>query len=90
MQSIVDRGSDSEAPARLLVASVRDAEELAALAAEGCNTFTVSPEVAQPEAVHIRDKLVDQASLAAVAECGAVPPVARRLLVSARAEEHNA
>ena len=47
MQSIVDLGSDSEAPARLLVASVRDAEELAALAAEGCNTFTVSPEVAQ-------------------------------------------
>jgi len=38
------RGCDS--PVRLLVASLRRAEELSHLAAEGLDTFTISPEVA--------------------------------------------
>ena len=42
MQKIVDLGSN-EGGMRLLVASVRSAEEVAMLAAEGCNTFTISP-----------------------------------------------
>ncbi|PSC71121.1 Transaldolase [Micractinium conductrix] len=45
MQKIVDLGSN-EGGMRLLVASVRSAEEVAMLAAEGCNTFTISPAVA--------------------------------------------
>lgn len=32
---------------RLLVASIRSADEISALAVEGCNTFTISPAVAQ-------------------------------------------
>lgn len=50
MQRIVDLGSGDESvlePMRLLVASLRSADEIAALAAEGCNTFTISPAVAQ-------------------------------------------
>lgn len=47
MQSIVDLGAHEGEPMRLLVASIRAADELAALAADGCNTFTISPQVAQ-------------------------------------------
>ena len=44
MQNIVDLGAGSEGdPLRLLVASIRSADEIAALAAEGCNTFTIAP-----------------------------------------------
>lgn len=45
MQTIVDLGcgSDVEDPMRLLVASIRSADEIATLAAKGCNTFTIAP-----------------------------------------------
>lgn len=43
MQEIVDLGSDHLAPMRLLVASIRSADEIATLAAKGCNTFTIAP-----------------------------------------------
>lgn len=45
MQKIVDLGGE-EGHMRLLVASIRSADEVAALSAEGCNTFTLSPAVA--------------------------------------------
>lgn len=45
MQKIVDLGCE-EGHMRLLVASIRSADEVATLAAEGCNTFTLSPAVA--------------------------------------------
>lgn len=44
MQRCVE-AADSEM--RLLVASLRNAAQLSALAAEGCDTFTFSPEVAR-------------------------------------------
>ncbi|EKX36632.1 hypothetical protein GUITHDRAFT_78789, partial [Guillardia theta CCMP2712] len=44
MQKIVD-GMRSKT--RVLVASIRDADQLAVLAARGCNTFTISPKVAR-------------------------------------------
>ena len=47
MQKIVDLSSNEGMDMRLLVASIRSADDLAALAAEGCNTFTISPAVAQ-------------------------------------------
>ena len=47
MQGIVDLCTSYDGEMRLLVASVRSAEEVAALAAEGCNTFTLSPAVAE-------------------------------------------
>lgn len=47
MQSILDITSRYSGESRLLVASIRSADEIAQLAAEGCNTFTISPEVAQ-------------------------------------------
>ncbi len=45
MQKIVDLGSGSDPlePMRLLVASIRTADEIATLAAGGCNTFTIAP-----------------------------------------------
>lgn len=46
MQSILDMSSNVEGQIRLLVASIRKADEIAELAAEGCNTFTISPAVA--------------------------------------------
>lgn len=48
MQEICDHSNHADAPMRLLVASIRSADEMARLAAEGgCNTFTISPAVAQ-------------------------------------------
>lgn len=47
MQEIVDLGLDHMAPMRLLVASIRSADEIATLAAKGCNTFTIAPYVAE-------------------------------------------
>lgn len=47
MQGIVDLCTSYDGEMRLLVAAVRSAEEVAALAAEGCNTFTLSPAVAE-------------------------------------------
>ncbi|PRW56906.1 Transaldolase [Chlorella sorokiniana] len=49
MQEIVDLGSGSDPlqPMRLLVASIRSADEIATLAAKGCNTFTIAPYVAE-------------------------------------------
>ncbi|KAI7842222.1 hypothetical protein COHA_004135 [Chlorella ohadii] len=46
MQKIVDLGSGSDPlePMRLLVASIRTADEIATLAAGGCNTFTIAPD----------------------------------------------
>ena len=44
MQRCVDR---LEAPLRLLVASLRCPDDLARLAAEGLNTFTISPAIAE-------------------------------------------
>ena len=52
MQRIVDGLSQTDAkgsaaaPLRLLVASLRSTSDLARLAAEGLNTFTISPEIA--------------------------------------------
>jgi transaldolase len=48
MQRIVDSLSAEQAtqPPRLLVASLRAPDDLARLAAEGLNTFTISPEIA--------------------------------------------
>ncbi|KAI3438027.1 hypothetical protein D9Q98_000470 [Chlorella vulgaris] len=45
MQEIIDQSS--EGAMRLLVASVRSADDMATLAEGGCNTFTISPAVAQ-------------------------------------------
>eukprot|EP00887_Chlorella_sp_A99_P007663 scaffold20.g7663.t1 len=47
MQSIIDLSTDYEGEMRLLVASIRSPLELTVLAAEGCNTFTISPAVAK-------------------------------------------
>jgi transaldolase len=46
MQTILETSTNYEGECRLLVASIRSVEEVAELAAEGCNTFTVSPAVA--------------------------------------------
>lgn len=46
MQEIIDMSSSYEGDTRLLVASIRSAEEIAILASNGCNTFTISPKVA--------------------------------------------
>ena len=46
MQTIIDMTTEYAGEVRLLVASVRSAADVAALAAEGCNTFTISPAVA--------------------------------------------
>jgi transaldolase len=48
MQRIVDSLSAEQAtqPLQLLVASLRAPDDLARLAAEGLNTFTISPEIA--------------------------------------------
>ena len=45
MQAIVDNASQ-EGGMRLLVASIRSADEMAELAASGCNTLTIPPAVA--------------------------------------------
>lgn len=47
MQAIVDMSQERDGETRLLVASIRNADELAALAVNGCNTFTISPAVAE-------------------------------------------
>jgi len=47
MQGIIDMSTECSGEVRLLVASLRSADEIAQLAAQGCNTFTISPEVAQ-------------------------------------------
>ena len=47
MQSIIDMSEEYQGDTRLLVASIRDADEIAELAANGCNTFTISPAVAE-------------------------------------------
>ncbi len=47
MQSILDMCNYYDGETRLLVASIRSADEIGLLAAEGCNTFTISPEVAE-------------------------------------------
>ncbi len=46
MQEIIDMSSTYEGDTRLLVASIRSADEIATLAANGCNTFTISPKIA--------------------------------------------
>ena len=46
MQEIIDRCDLYEGDTRLLVASIRSAEEIATLAANGCTTFTISPKIA--------------------------------------------
>lgn len=46
MQQIIDMSTEYAGDTRLLVASIRNADEIAALAAGGCNTFTISPAVA--------------------------------------------
>ncbi|GAB4819137.1 hypothetical protein N2152v2_006183 [Parachlorella kessleri] len=46
MQDIISLDDSDEGCMRLLVASIRSADEIANLAAEGCNTFTISPAVA--------------------------------------------
>lgn len=46
MQSIVDMSETYEGETRLLVASIRSAQDISILAAEGCNTFAISPLVA--------------------------------------------
>jgi len=46
MQEIIDMSSTYEGDTRLLVASIRSADEIATLAANGCNTFTISPAIA--------------------------------------------
>ncbi|MEY2645127.1 MAG: hypothetical protein RLZZ611_1776 [Cyanobacteriota bacterium] len=58
MQRCVDR---LEAPLRLLVASLRCPNDLARLAAEGLNTFTISPAIAE-------QLLAVEATLAAAAQ----------------------
>jgi len=47
MQAVVDMSQEKEGETRLLVASIRSADELAVLAVSGCNTFTISPAVAE-------------------------------------------
>lgn len=47
MQSILEMTTLEDGDCRLLVASLRSADDIAALAAEGCNTFTISPKVAE-------------------------------------------
>lgn len=47
MQGIIDMSTECSGEVRLLVASIRSADEIAQLATQGCNTFTISPEVAQ-------------------------------------------
>lgn len=47
MQNIIDRAVIYDGDTRLLVASIRSADEIAELAAQGCNTFTISPAVAE-------------------------------------------
>lgn len=47
MQAIVDMSQERDGETRLLVASIRSADELASLAVNGCNTFTISPAVAE-------------------------------------------
>lgn len=46
MQEVVDQCTE-EGGMRLLVASIRSADEIAELAVGGCNTFTISPAVAR-------------------------------------------
>jgi transaldolase len=59
MQGIVDMSTVCSGEVRLLVASIRDASEIATLAAEGCNTFTISPSVAEQL---VMDPLTDAAA----------------------------
>ena len=59
MQGIVDMSTDCSGEVRLLVASIRNASEIATLAAEGCNTFTISPSVAEEL---VMDPLTEQAA----------------------------
>ena len=58
MQAALDR---TRSPTRLLVASLRSAALLPALAARGCDTFTFSPDVA-------RELVADPMTAAAAAE----------------------
>ena len=46
MQEIIDMSSTMQGETRLLVTSIRSADEIGVLAANGCNTFTISPAVA--------------------------------------------
>lgn len=70
MQAIVDASTTFGGHAmRLLVASIRSADELGDLAAEGCNTFTVSPKVAAQLA---EDPLTAAAAAAFQADAGAM------------------
>jgi len=60
MQGIIDMSTDCSGEVRLLVASIRDADEIAQLAAQGCNTFTIHPEIAQQlVAVDLTDKAAE-------------------------------
>lgn len=47
MQSIIDMCTNVEGEMRLLVASIRSVDDITKLAAEGCNTFTIGPSVAE-------------------------------------------
>ena len=60
MQEIIDMSCEYDGDTRLLVASIRSAAEIAELAANGCNTFTISPAVAA--------QLLDDPLTAAAAE----------------------
>lgn len=47
MQDIIDMSTSCSGDVRLLVASIRSADEIAHLASQGCNTFTISSKVAE-------------------------------------------
>lgn len=47
MQDIIDMSTACSGEVRLLVASLRSADEIAQLAAQGCNTFTIAPKIAE-------------------------------------------
>lgn len=59
MQGIVDMSTECTGEVRLLVASIRNASEIATLATEGCNTFTISPSIAEEL---VLDPLTEQAA----------------------------
>lgn len=47
MQGIIDMSTECSGEVRLLVASIQHVGDIAALAAQGCNTFTISPKIAE-------------------------------------------
>lgn len=47
MQQIVTATPSFDGDMRLLVASIREVDDIATLAAVGCNTFTIAPAIAE-------------------------------------------